>query len=139
LEIILLPIPYVKQLCLFNQVYSMIPSLKIIRVFMWDCNRWNRVRSERRGGEREREREQGINRVRDRVLDRNGNGSGWKRLLVKMDTWLFLVKQINGQIDCQSNWVGLKSHSFTGAAIFILIGTITLRLLVLYSNNSFSS
>jgi hypothetical protein len=34
----------------------------------------------------EREREQQINRVRDRALDRNGNGVGWKWLLVKKDT-----------------------------------------------------
>ncbi len=38
------------------------------------------------GEEREREREQRINRVRDRVLDRNGNGVPQKWPLVKMDT-----------------------------------------------------
>ncbi len=37
-------------------------------------------------GEREREREQWINGVRDRTLDRNGNGVDWKWPLVKKDT-----------------------------------------------------
>ncbi len=45
--------------------------------------------------EGERERKQQINRVRDRVLDRNGNGVGKKQPLVKMDILVFLVKQIN--------------------------------------------
>jgi hypothetical protein len=35
---------------------------------------------------REREREQQINGVRDRVLDGNRNGVGWKWLFVKKDT-----------------------------------------------------
>ncbi len=33
--------------------------------------------------------------MRDGALDRNGNGIGWKWPLVKRDTWVFLVKQIN--------------------------------------------
>jgi hypothetical protein len=45
--------------------------------------------------EGERERKQQINRVRDRVLDRNGNGVGQKQPLVKMDILVFLGKQIN--------------------------------------------
>ncbi len=36
--------------------------------------------------ERERERDQQVNGVRDRALDRNGNGVGQKWPLVKMDT-----------------------------------------------------
>jgi len=36
--------------------------------------------------EKEREREQRINQVRDGVFDRNGNGVGWKWPLVKKDT-----------------------------------------------------
>jgi hypothetical protein len=47
----------------------------------------NRVGSEWRG--REREREQRINGVRDAALDRNGNDVGQKWLLVKMDTRVF--------------------------------------------------
>jgi hypothetical protein len=38
------------------------------------------------GSEGEREGEQQINGVRDGVLDRNGNGTGQKWVLVKMDT-----------------------------------------------------
>jgi len=34
--------PQVKQRCLFNQVYSMILSHKITRVFIWIDNRWER-------------------------------------------------------------------------------------------------
>jgi hypothetical protein len=45
--------PQVKQLCYFNQVYSMIPSHKISREFMWNYNKWNRVGSRWRGRERE--------------------------------------------------------------------------------------
>ena len=52
----------------------------------------DRVGGEGRG--REREREQRVNGVRDRVLDRNGNGVGQKWPLVKMYTLVFLVKQI---------------------------------------------
>jgi hypothetical protein len=44
----------------------------------------NRVESKQRG--RERKREQRINGVSDGVLDRNGNGMGWKWSLVKRDT-----------------------------------------------------
>ncbi len=36
--------------------------------------------------EREKNREQQINGVRDGALDRNGNGMGQKQPLVKMDT-----------------------------------------------------
>ncbi len=46
-------------------------------------------------GEGEREREQKINGVRGGALDRNGNGMGWKWPLLKRDTLVFLVKQIN--------------------------------------------
>ncbi len=45
--------------------------------------------------EKEREREQRINQVRDGVYDRNGNGVGWKWPLVKKDTCVFLSMQIN--------------------------------------------
>jgi hypothetical protein len=38
------------------------------------------------GENRKREREQQISRVRDRALDINRNGVGWKWLLVKKDT-----------------------------------------------------
>ncbi len=56
----------------------------------------DRVGSEWRG--REIERKQWINGVRDGALDRNGNGVGQKWPLVKMDTWVFLVMQINRTI-----------------------------------------
>ncbi len=39
-----------------------------------------------RDGEREREREQQINRVRDGALDRNGNGVGQKCPFVILNT-----------------------------------------------------
>ncbi len=39
-----------------------------------------------REGEREREREQQINGMRDGAEDRNGNGVGWKWPFVKKDT-----------------------------------------------------
>jgi hypothetical protein len=65
------------QSSLFNDnVYE------FVRVFMW--NGKNRVGSKQRG--RERKREQRINGVSEGVLDRNGNGVGWKWLLVKRDT-----------------------------------------------------
>ncbi len=41
--------------------------------------------------EREKEREQQINRVRDRVFDRNGSGVGPKWPLEKLSTRVFLV------------------------------------------------
>jgi hypothetical protein len=45
--------------------------------------------------ERERDREQRTSGVRDGALDKNGNGVGRKWSLVKKDTFVFLVKQIN--------------------------------------------
>jgi len=60
----------VKQLCSFNQVYSMIPSIKSSEYLCGMATGENRVWSKQRG----REREQQINGVRDGVLDRNGNG-----------------------------------------------------------------
>ncbi len=45
--------------------------------------------------EKEREREQQINRVREEALDRNGSGMGQKCPLEKLNTWVFLVMQIN--------------------------------------------
>jgi len=46
-------------------------------------------------GERERKREEQIYRVRDWVLDRNGNGVGQKWPLEKLNNWVFLVMPIN--------------------------------------------
>ncbi len=60
-----------QQLCSFNQVYSMIPSIKLSEYLFEIATGENSVGSEWRG--REREREQGICRVRDRALDRSGN------------------------------------------------------------------
>ena len=79
--------PQVKQLCLFNQVYSMIASIKSTEYLFEITTGENRVGSKNRG--RGREREQQINRMRDGALDRNGNGVGWKWLLVKKDTQYF--------------------------------------------------
>jgi hypothetical protein len=45
----------VKQPFTLNQVYSMIPSHKIIGVFIWIGTGENGVGSQRRGRERERE------------------------------------------------------------------------------------
>jgi hypothetical protein len=73
-----------------KQVYSMIPSQKISEYLCKITTgetEW--------GVDGEREREEWINRVRDGALDRNGNGVGQKWLLVKMDTRVFLVMQIN--------------------------------------------
>ncbi len=67
---------------------------KIIRVFMWKCNRWNGVGRKRR--KRKREKESGrLTEWEKEHLVRNGNGMGWKWTLVKKDTLVFLVKQIN--------------------------------------------
>ncbi len=75
--------------------------------------------------EREREREEWINGVRDRMLDRNGNGVGWKCPLVEDDTWVFLVKEINimnrVSIRRDKSWFGLKFFHFTGASTFVLM------------------
>ncbi len=46
-------------------------------------------------GEGERDREQQIKRVGNRALDRNGSDVGQKWLLVKLNTCVFLVMQIN--------------------------------------------
>jgi len=65
---------------------------KIIRVFMWKCNRWNGVGRKRR--KRKREKESGrLTEWEKEHLVRNGNGMGWKW---KRDKWVFFVKQING-------------------------------------------
>jgi hypothetical protein len=82
--------PQVKQLHSFNQVYSMIPSIKSAEYLCEITTGENRVGSKRRV--REREREQQINGVRDGAFDRNGNGVSWKWPLVKKDTWVFLAK-----------------------------------------------
>jgi hypothetical protein len=76
--------PQVKQPCLFNQVYSMIPFIKLSDYSCGIATGENRVGSKR--SRREREREQWINGVRDVALDRNGNSIGWKWPLVKRDT-----------------------------------------------------
>ncbi len=68
---------------------------------MWNHNRWKQS-GESAEWEGEGEREQQINGVRDGVLDRNGNGVGWKWLLVKRDTWVFLANQIN-----RTNWLSI--------------------------------
>ncbi len=76
--------PQVKQQCLFNQVYSMIPLIKLSDYLCGIATGENRVGS--KWSRREREREQWINGVRDVALDRNGNSMDWKWPLVKRDT-----------------------------------------------------
>jgi hypothetical protein len=66
--------PQVKKLYMFNQVYSMIPSHKSLEYLCEITTGENRMRSEQR--RREGEKEQWINRVREGALDRNGNGVG---------------------------------------------------------------
>ncbi len=65
-----------KQLCSLNQVSSMMPSIKSSQHLCEITTGEIRVGSKRRGREREREKEQWINGVRDGALDRNGNGVG---------------------------------------------------------------
>ncbi len=61
---------------MFNQVYSMMLYTKLLEYLYQMAT----------GENRKREREQQISRVRDRALDINRNGVGWKWLLVKKDT-----------------------------------------------------
>ncbi len=70
-----------KQLCSFNQIYSMMLFIKSSEYIYGEIQQVKTY-----WGEREREREQQINGVRDRALVRNGNGMGWKWPLVKKDT-----------------------------------------------------
>jgi hypothetical protein len=71
-------------------VYLMMPFIKSTECLYEIATGENRVGSKQREreGEREgeREREQKINGVRDRTLDGNGNGVGWKCPLVEDDT-----------------------------------------------------
>ncbi len=61
---------------MFNQVYSMMLYTKLLEYLYQMAT----------GENRKREREQQIIRVRDRALDINRNGVGWKWLFVKKDT-----------------------------------------------------
>jgi hypothetical protein len=78
----------VKQPFTFNQMYSMIPSHKISAVFkcLWEFVTGEMEWGVNREGEREREREQQINSVRDGGLDRNGSGVGQKWPKEKLNT-----------------------------------------------------
>ncbi len=80
--------PSETPLCLLAQVYSMRTFTKSSECLNEIATGENRVGSKQRERERgrEREREQWINGVRDRTLDRNGNGVGWKCPLVEEDT-----------------------------------------------------
>ncbi len=69
--------PLSKVLCFVDQVYSMIMHTKSSEYLYQMATGVNRVGS-KRSGEREREREQRVNRVRGGILDRNSNGVGWK-------------------------------------------------------------
>jgi hypothetical protein len=73
--------PQVKQLCWFNQVYSIVQFIKSSEYLcgVAQVNKWWGVRGER-------EREQQINGVREGALVRNGNVADWKWPLVKKDT-----------------------------------------------------
>ncbi len=62
--------------------------------------------------EREGEREQWVNGVRDGALDRNGNGVGKKWPVVKMDTRVFLVMQINRTNKLPIKLGGSRIHQF---------------------------
>ncbi len=61
--------------------------------------------------------------MRDGALDRNGNGMGWKWPIVKRDTLVFLVKQIN-RINRLSIILGGFFH-FTGASTFVIMTCFT--------------
>jgi hypothetical protein len=65
-------------------------------------------------------------------MDRNGNGMGWKCLLVKKDTRVFLAKQINGtkglSIEREKSWADLKFFRITGASAFVLMTVSVTRL-----------
>ncbi len=74
-----------KQQCLFSQVYSMIDYVDMQQV----KTEWGVC------SEEEREIEQQTSGVRDGAFDRNGNGVGQKWTLVKVDTLVFLVMQID--------------------------------------------
>jgi hypothetical protein len=65
--------PQVKQPCLSNQVYSMIPFIKLSEYLFEIPTNEESVGSQWRG--REREREQWINGVRDGVLAGTGNST----------------------------------------------------------------
>ncbi len=68
-----------KQLQLFNQVYSMMTFTKLLE-YLYEI-----VTCENAVGNKWGEREQQINGVRDGTSDRNGNIVGWKWPLVKKD------------------------------------------------------
>ncbi len=99
------------------------------------------------GVNRERERERGIekelqiNRVGDGALDRNENGMDWKWPLVKKDTWVFLVKQINRikrlSIKMDKSWVGLKFFRFIGASAFVLMTMCFTTIVTVINKNTF--
>jgi hypothetical protein len=65
-------------------------------------------------------------------MDRNGNGMGWKWLLVKKDTRVFLAKQINGtkrlSIKRDKSWADLKFFHFTVVSAFVLMTVSVTRL-----------
>jgi hypothetical protein len=99
----------VKQLHSFNQVNSMTPSIKLSEYLYEIATGENGEGNKQRG--REREKGSDSSRVRDGALDRSGNGAGWKWPLVKKDTWVFLVKKINGinrlSVKRDKSWVDL--------------------------------
>ncbi len=75
--------------CLVNQVYSIIIHSKSSEYLYQIPTGVNRMRSKRKRGKREREQQ--INGVRDRELNRKRNGVGWKWQLVRKDTLVFKI------------------------------------------------
>ncbi len=104
--------PQVKQLCSFNQVYSMILSHPIIGVFMWIYNRWEQSGGKQREREREREREKESSRLMEWEIEDwtemevawVRNGCLWKWT---PECWVFLAMKIN-----RTNKLSIKLDGF---------------------------
>ncbi len=124
-----------KIIITFNQIYSIIPMNKIIRELIWICAGEIGVGSQSRGREREKECSRLMEWVTEHWLQiemawvRNGHYWNWT------PKYFYQHKSI-GQINCQSNWVGLKFFSFTRATTLVLMMTCFATIISMFLNVS---
>ncbi len=111
-----------KKTFTFNLVITIIPSHKIIDVFMRNGTGKNRAGSQKGGMEREKESGRLIEWVKEGWLEMIIAWVGNGYLRNQTPEYFYQCKSI-GQTNCQSTGVNLKFFSLPGASTFALMTT----------------